>query len=227
MGGEDAEPYFLGRGLWRQYLQRSPISPAGGGAIARHLRRVVNHFLYGLKKKKLNASRTLIIHLTNQGGAIVKTFTRELTLEVLVQPQGFRKRFASAAPAAHLEELPRPQKSSCSQRRLNALTPGYIKGTVVRSHPMVWSLALCPDDTKQDSVMYGAEFGVVFLAKGPRTASIQEGLDSPRLNHSGLEGERDFRLVVELPRLMRIQHVRVRLVISTCVSGTSVTAPPR
>ena len=63
---------------------------------------------------------------------------------------------------------------------------------------MVWSLALCPDDTKQDSVVYGAEFGVVFPAKGPRTASIQEGLDCLRLNHSGLEGERDFRLVVEL-----------------------------
>ena len=62
---------------------------------------------------------------------------------------------------------------------------------------MVWSLALCPGDTKQDSVVYGAEFGVVFLAKGPRTASIQEGLDCLRLNHSGLEGERDFRLVVE------------------------------
>ena len=59
---------------------------------------------------------------------------------------------------------------------------------------MVWSLALCPDDTKRDSVAYGAEFGVVvFLAKGPRTASIQEGLDCLRLNHSGLEGERDFR----------------------------------
>ena len=42
---------------------------------------------------------------------------------------------------------------------------------------MVWSLALCPGDTKQDSAVYGAEFGVVFLAKGPRTASIQEGLD--------------------------------------------------
>ena len=58
---------------------------------------------------------------------------------------------------------------------------------------MVWSLALCPDDTKQDSVVYGAEFGVVFPAKGPRTASIQEGLDCLHLNHSGLEGERDFR----------------------------------
>ena len=64
---------------------------------------------------------------------------------------------------------------------------------------MVWSLALCPDYTKQDSVVYGVEFSVVFLAKGPRTASIQEGPDCLRLSHSGLEGERDFRLVVELP----------------------------
>ena len=63
---------------------------------------------------------------------------------------------------------------------------------------MVWSLALCPDDTKQDSVVYGAEFGVVFLVKGPRTASVQESLDCLRLNHSGLEGERDFRLVYEV-----------------------------
>ena len=38
---------------------------------------------------------------------------------------------------------------------------------------MIWSLALCPDDTKQDLVVYGAEFGVVFLAKSSRTASIQ------------------------------------------------------
>ena len=64
---------------------------------------------------------------------------------------------------------------------------------------MVWSLALCPDDTKQGSVVYGAEFGVVYLVKGPRTASIHEGLDCLRLNHSGLEGERDFRLVLEFP----------------------------
>ena len=44
---------------------------------------------------------------------------------------------------------------------------------------MVWSLALGPVDVKQDPVVHGAEFGVfiVFLAKGPRTASIQEGLD--------------------------------------------------
>ena len=64
---------------------------------------------------------------------------------------------------------------------------------------MVWSLAMCPDDTKQDSVVYGAEFGVVFLAKDPRTASIQEGLACLGRDHSGLDGERYFRLVVELP----------------------------
>ena len=37
------------------------------------------------------------------------------------------------------------------------------------------------------------------LAKGPRTASIQERLDCLGLNHWGLEGERHFRLAVELP----------------------------
>ena len=38
---------------------------------------------------------------------------------------------------------------------------------------MVLSLAMCPDDAKQDPMVYGAEFGVVFLVKAPRTASIQ------------------------------------------------------
>ena len=57
---------------------------------------------------------------------------------------------------------------------------------------MVWSLLVCPDDAKQDSVVYGAEFGVVFLAKDPRTASIQEGLDCFGLYHLGLDGKRDF-----------------------------------
>ena len=42
---------------------------------------------------------------------------------------------------------------------------------------MVWSLALCPDDAKQDPVVYSTESGVMFLAKDPRTASIQHGLD--------------------------------------------------
>ena len=64
---------------------------------------------------------------------------------------------------------------------------------------MVWSLALRPDDAKQDPVVYGTKFGVVFLAEGPRTASIQKGFDFFGLYHPGLEGERDFRLAVELP----------------------------
>ena len=63
---------------------------------------------------------------------------------------------------------------------------------------MVWSLALRPDDAKQDPVMYSAEFGVVFLAKGSRTSSIQESLDCLGLYHSDLEGKRHFGLVVEL-----------------------------
>ena len=38
---------------------------------------------------------------------------------------------------------------------------------------MVWSLALSLDYARQNPVVYGAEFGVVFLVKGPHTASIQ------------------------------------------------------
>ena len=95
---------------------------------------------------------------------------------------------------------------------------------------MVWSLALCPDDAKQDQVVYGAEFGIVFLAKGPRTASIQEGLNCLGLYHSILEGERYFRLIVELTQVPPDAH-------PACADppgdfkgdmfGVSVTAPPR
>ena len=63
---------------------------------------------------------------------------------------------------------------------------------------MVWSLELCPDDAKQDPVVYGAEFGVVFLVEGLRIVFIQKDLDCLGLCHSGLEGERFFRLIVEL-----------------------------
>ena len=52
---------------------------------------------------------------------------------------------------------------------------------------MVWSLALCPDDVKQDPVVYDAEFGVVFLAEVSRTVFIQEGLDCLGLYRLGLE----------------------------------------
>ena len=48
----------------------------------------------------------------------------------------------------------------------NALGPGYIKGTVVRGHPVVWSLALCPGDAKQDPVVlcFKRMALIVFLA---------------------------------------------------------------
>ena len=85
--------------------------------------------------------------------------------------------------------------SQCSRTRLSQ---GH--GCKRSSGGLVWSLALHPDDAKQDPVVYRAEFGVVFLAEGLRTiASIQEGLECLGLYHSGLEGERDFRLVEELP----------------------------
>ena len=60
---------------------------------------------------------------------------------------------------------------------------------------MVWSLALRSDDAKQDPVVHGTNFGVVFLAEGPRTASIQEGFDCFGFCHPGLERERDFTRV--------------------------------
>ena len=55
---------------------------------------------------------------------------------------------------------------------------------------MVWSLTLCLDDVKEDPVVCGAEFVVVFLVKDLRTAFIQKGLDCLGLNHSDLERER-------------------------------------
>ena len=80
------------------------------------------------------------------------------------------------------------------QRFLNALASGYISRA--RLYEVIrWSGLL------QDSVVYGAEFGVVFLVEGPSTASMQEGLDCLGFYHSGLEGERYFRLVVELTEL--------------------------
>ena len=79
-------------------------------------------------------------------------------------------------PAAHSEERSRPQKSSRGQRCLNALAPGNLKGTVVRGHPVVWSLALRSDDAKQGPVMYGTKFSVVFLAEGSTYCTHTGGL---------------------------------------------------
>ena len=60
------------------------------------------------------------------------------------------------------------KKSSRTQHCLNPLAPGYLDGTVVRGHPMIWSLALCPD-----GVQYGVWSSQVFLAKSPTTTSVQ------------------------------------------------------
>ena len=71
------------------------------------------------------------------------------------------------APAAHKSLLGRKVVSVFTRSVI------YLESTVVRGHPLVWSLALCPDNAKQDPVVYGAEFGVVFLSESPRTASLQ------------------------------------------------------
>ena len=122
----------------------------------------------------------------------------------VLRPQGFRTKFALATARRSFGWASPPTKKSSrtQQRCLNALAPDYLKGPVVRGHPVVWSLALRPDDAKQDHpVMYGTKFGVVvFLAEDPHTtASIHKGFDWFGLYHPGLEGERDFQLVVELP----------------------------
>ena len=99
-------------------------------------------------------------------------------------------------PAAHSE------KRSAHKRLLVRNVVSMRSHPVIssaRGHPVVWSLALRSDDAKQDPVVYGTKFGVVFLAEGPRTASIQKGFDCFGLYHPGLERERDFRLAVELP----------------------------
>ena len=94
---------------------------------------------------------------------------------------------------------------------------------------MVWSLALRPDDAKQDPVVYGAEFGVVLLAEGPRTASIRRASIASVFTIRILRESATFGWSYSSRRyrLMRIQHARVRLAISTDMSGVSVTAPPR
>ena len=52
------------------------------------------------------------------------------------------------------------------------------KGTVVRGHPVVWSLVLRPDHAKQDPVVvYGTKFGVRSVPGGGSTYCIHtEGL---------------------------------------------------
>ena len=132
-------------------------------------------------------------------------------------------------PTAHLDERPRPHKSLRAHGCVSGLTSSHLESMVLRSHPVVWSLALCPDDAKQDPVVYGTEFGVVFLAKGTRASFIQEGLDCLGLYRSGLKGSANFGSLGSSRRylLMRIQHARVHLAISVDKSGSTVTVPPR
>ena len=92
---------------------------------------------------------------------------------------------------------------------------------------MVWSLALCPDDAKQDPVVYGAELGVVFLAEGPHTASIQRASIASAFTIRILRESATFgwSWSSRRYRLMRIQHARVRLAISTDMSGVRSRRP--
>ena len=69
-------------------------------------------------------------------------------------------RFGNRPPLIR-RSVPAHKSLARAQRCLNALAPGYLKGTVVRGHPVVWSLALRSDDAKQDPVVYGTKFGVV------------------------------------------------------------------
>ena len=84
---------------------------------------------------------------------------------------------------------------------------------------MVWSCALRPDDAKQDPVVYGTKFGVVFLVEDPRTASIQKGFDCFDLCYRGLERKYELRLVAELPYVPPDAH-------PTCAEFLA-TVPPR
>ena len=49
---------------------------------------------------------------------------------------------------AHSDERSCTQKKSRTQRCFDARTSNHLEGTVVRGHPMVWSLALCPEKCK-------------------------------------------------------------------------------
>ena len=56
---------------------------------------------------------------------------------------------------------------------------------------MVWSLSLYPDDAKQDPVVYGVEFGVVFLAKCPLNMLYKFTLDL-RISGVGMHGHNTY-----------------------------------
>ena len=70
----------------------------------------------------------------------------------------------------------------------------FILRVQLQDDPAVGCLPLCPDNASQD-----AKFGVVFLAKGARPASMRKSLDClGLLHHSIPQEEFQFRLIIQL-----------------------------
>ena len=89
---------------------------------------------------------------------------------------------------------------------LSQLTTGLIEGMVV-GLDVVRSLSLTFSDCAQYNVMvYGAEFGVVVLAEGPRRASVQESLDHFSFHYPEVECEIHIWSVVELFLILFYPH---------------------
>ena len=119
-------------------------------------------------------------------------------------------------PCIQRRRFPAPRYAKCPDVALNTIDPRHLRTAPSRfpntirfgNHPPLiqtsvptlksiscarlyevipWSgLSLCPDGAKQDPVVYGAEFGAVFLAKGSCTASTHE-VHCLDLYHSGLD----------------------------------------
>ena len=73
---------------------------------------------------------------------------------------------------------------------LNALTDRPLECEVVLEGSLVPRPAPGSKDPKQHPVLCGAERLAVSLERGPRRATVQEGLDHLRLHHPGLQRER-------------------------------------
>ena len=69
-------------------------------------------------------------------------------------------RFVWQPPAAHSDEHPRPQKSLLVRNAVLMISHRIISRARLYQiiQWLVWSLALCSDDGKQDPVLYGADY---------------------------------------------------------------------
>ena len=96
---------------------------------------------------------------------------------------------------------------------------------------MVGSLSSspCSENAQPDNiVVYGAKFGVVFLAKGPCRPPVQEGLDHFGFHNPHLKrGRPVVFFVVEFPLVISYTHPRYHLfrTISDIASRFLVTPP--